>query len=106
MKLSKDDVPAEVMKAALKLHADAMGVEFDGSDGVPEAVAYAYAAGRESAYTTDEIEWSCRMKDGRPAFASSFTEAGARRYAAEDPHTAVFKRRVGPWEKVADELQA
>lgn len=72
----------------------------------------AFAAGRESAYTTDETEWSCRIKDGRPAFATSFTEAGAHRYAATDPvHLAVFSRRVGPWQRVpeaggTDELQA
>lgn len=60
-------------------------------------------AGRESALADDETEWSCRMKDGRPAFASSFTEGGARRYAADDPgHCAVFSRRVGPWVRVPE----
>lgn len=54
-----------------------------------------------SAIRTEEIEWSARMKDGRPAFASTFTEGGARRYADEQPSLlAVFTRRVGPWERV------
>ncbi len=43
-----DPIPAEVLTAALKIHADVMGT-IGCCDGVPEAVAYAYAAGRQSA---------------------------------------------------------
>lgn len=38
-------VPAEVIDAALKIHADVMGVRDACADGVPEAVAYGYGAG-------------------------------------------------------------
>lgn len=63
----------------------------------------AFSAGRESAYDRDETEWSCRMTDGRSAFACTFTEGGARRYAADHPeHLAVFNRRVGPWVRVPE----
>lgn len=56
-----------------------------------------------SVWREAEVEWSARMKDGRPAFASTFTEGGARRYVDEQPELlAVFTRRVGPWERVPD----
>lgn len=68
---------------------------------LPAHFSSAFEAGRESASTQAETEWSARMKDGRPAFACTFTEGGARRYADEQPdRLAVFTRRVGPWKRV------
>jgi hypothetical protein len=47
------------------------------------------------------VEWSPRYAhDGSSAFASTFTEAGARQWVAEASYLALFSRHCGPWERV------
>lgn len=45
--MSTDTVPRDVLNAALQIHAEILGTQ-GCCDGVPEAIAYAYAAGRAS----------------------------------------------------------
>lgn len=66
---------------------------------LPVQMSSQFQAGTAAAGWSHEAEeWSCRMHNGRSAFACTFTEGGARRYAADNPaQLAVFRRAVGPW---------
>lgn len=109
-RLAAAEVSDDLLERCLRAlyHAPADKPSFDllldmhgRTEGLKAAIEVAFAAGRESVWEQAETEWSARMKDGRPAFAATFTEGGARRYADEQPdHLAVFTRRVGPWERV------
>ena len=65
---------------------------------IADAIADAVLAA-EDEHTT--IEWAPRYaSDGSSAFASTFTEAGARKRVAEASYLALYTRRRGPWKRV------